>query len=168
MSKIHISFVCLGNICRSPMAECVFQHLVEQAGRVDQFHIESAGIGGWHAGEPADARAQATAQAHGIHLTGHARQFQRADFARLEAVMALDCDVAEALRRLAPTAADQSKIHLLREYDPALVSSGEAEARSIDLDVPDPYYGGPDGFEDAFQMIERSSRRLLESLSTKV
>ena len=168
MSKINISFVCLGNICRSPMAEGVFQHLVEQAGLADQFHIESAGVGGWHAGEPADPRAQSTAQAHDIPLTGRARQFQRADFARLDSVMALDGDVADALRRLAPTAADRSKVRLLREYDPALDSVSGADRRADGLDVPDPYYGGPDGFEDAFQMIERSSRRLLESLSATV
>jgi len=160
---IRISFVCLGNICRSPMAEGVFQSLVEQAQLADQFQIESAGIGGWHAGESADARAQATAQSHGIHLTSRARQFQRADFARLEAVMALDSEVADALRRLAPTAADRAKVRLLREYDP-LRPTGAA-AHSADLDVPDPYYGGPEGFEDAFQMIERSSRQLLQQLA---
>jgi len=160
---IRISFVCLGNICRSPMAEGVFKSLVEQARLTGQFHIESAGIGGWHAGESADARAQATAQSHGIHLTSRARQFQRADFARLEAVMALDSDVADALRRLAPTAADRAKVHLLREYDPLLRK--DVTASSVDMDVPDPYYGGPEGFEDAFQMIERSSRQLLQQLA---
>lgn len=168
MSKINISFVCLGNICRSPMAEGIFQHLVEQASLANQFQVESAGVGGWHAGEPADPRAQATARAHGLRLTRRARQFQPADFARLDAIIALDTDVAEALRRLAPTRADQSKVRLLREYDPLRPSTAAVAPRTADLDVPDPYYGGPDGFEDAFQMIERSSRRLLDSLTPKV
>jgi protein-tyrosine phosphatase len=149
------------------MAEGVFKHLVEQAGQAGQFQIESAGVGGWHAGESADARAQATVRAHGLQLTGRARQFQRADFARLDAVIALDSEVAEALRRLAPTAADRSKVRLLREYDPARLPASGYVSRQTDLDVPDPYYGGPEGFEDAFQMIERSCRRLLESLSPK-
>ena len=167
MTTIQISFVCLGNICRSPMAEEVFKHLVQQAGLADQFHVESAGIGNWHAGEPADERARATARAHGLALTSRAQQFHPADFARLNAVIALDSDVAEALRRMAPTPADRAKVHLLREYDPSLSAASGAALRASDLDVPDPYYGGPEGFEDAFQMIERSSRRLLDQLSPK-
>jgi protein-tyrosine phosphatase len=167
MATFNISFVCLGNICRSPMAEGVFKHLVEQAGLAGRFHIESAGIGGWHAGEPADRRAQATARAHGLNLTNRAQQFRADDFARLDAVLALDTDVAEALRRLAPTPADRAKVRLLREHDPSLAVGSGAARRGTDLDVPDPYNGGPEGFEDAYQMIERSSRRLLQSLSPK-
>ena len=147
------------------MAEGAFQHLVDQAGLTNRFEIESAGVGGWHAGQPADPRAQATARAHGLNLAGRARQFQSADFARLQAVIALDSDVADTLRRLAPTAADRAKIHLLREYDPQLPAN---PARQADLDVPDPYYGGPDGFEDALQMIERASRQLLEWLTPNI
>jgi len=167
MSPINISFVCLGNICRSPLAEGVFHHLVKQAGLADQFHIESAGVGGWHVGELADPRARDTARAHGLTLTSRAQQFRPADFGRLDAIIALDSDVADALRRMAPTAADRAKVHLLREYDPAIVAGSGASRRAADLDVPDPYYGGPEGFEDAYQMIERSSRRLLASLTPK-
>ena len=163
MAPIRLSFVCLGNICRSPLAEGVFQHLVELAGQGGRFKLESAGVGGWHVGEPADPRSQATARAHGINLNGRARQFQPADFARLDYVIALDGDVADDLRRLAPTPADRAKIHLLREYDP----QRQLRARGSDLDVPDPYYGGPEGFEEAYQMIERSSRSLLENLVPK-
>jgi len=75
--------------------------------------------------------------------------------------------VADALRRMAPTATDGAKVHLLREYDPAIVAVSGASRRAADLDVPDPYYGGPEGFEDAYQMIERSSRQLLASLAPK-
>jgi len=150
------------------MAEGVFQHLVEQAGLSDQFQIESAGVGGWHAGEPADRRAQATARAHGLDLAGLARQFQRSDFARLDGVIALDSEVADALRRLALMAADRAKVRLLREYDPLLATSPAGGRRAADLDVPDPYYGGPEGFEDAYQMIERSSRQLLAQLGAKL
>jgi protein-tyrosine phosphatase len=167
MSMLSISFVCLGNICRSPMAEGVFKRLAEQAGLADRFHIESAGIGGWHAGEPADFRALATARAHGVILTNRAQQIRRADFARLDVLMALDTDVAEELRRMAPTPADRAKVHLLREYDPVVSDNARAVSEAADLDVPDPYYGGREVFEDAYQMIERSSRRLLESLTPK-
>jgi protein-tyrosine phosphatase len=167
MAKLNISFVCLGNICRSPMAEGIFKHLAEQAGLADHFHIESAGIGGWHAGEPADFRAQATARAHGLALTNRAQQIRRADFARLDILIALDIAVAEELRRMAPTPADRAKVHLLREYDPLVSDSTRAASEAIDLDVPDPYYGGREVFEDAYQMIERSSRGLLESLAPK-
>ncbi len=146
------------------MAEGVFQHLVEQPGLADQFHVESAGVGGWHVGEPADRRAQATARAHGIILTGQARQFTPSDFARLDVIIALDTHVAEDLRRLAPTPGGRAKVHLLREYDPLVTSRPAGTSRAADMDVPDPYYGGPEGFEDAFQMIERSSRWLLEAL----
>jgi protein-tyrosine phosphatase len=161
MAKIRVSFVCLGNICRSPMAEGVFKQQVEQAGLADRFQIESAGIGGWHKGEAPDLRAQATARSHGLTLTNRAQQFRPADFARLDVILALDSEVADALRRMAPSASERGKVHLLREYDPLLA------ATPGDLDVPDPYYGGPDGFEDAYQMIERSSRRLLEGLAAK-
>jgi protein-tyrosine phosphatase len=166
MPKINVSFVCLGNICRSPMAEGVFKQLVEQAGLADEFRIESAAIGGWHIGEPPDRRAQSTARAHGLSLTSRARQIQPDDFKRLDALIALDTEVAEALRHLALTPADRTKVCLLREFDPVLDIQPGA-ARPTDLDVPDPYYGGPEGFEDAFQMIERSSRGLLASLSAQ-
>lgn len=165
MSTINISFVCLGNICRSPLAEGIFKHLVEQAGRSHEFQIDSAGVGGWHAGEPADPRAQATARAHGLTLTGRAQQIGPADFARLDAIIALDSDVADEVRRLASSPADRAKVRLLREYDPVLTKRAGAAAWATALDVPDPYYGGSQGFEDAYQMIERSCRALLASLS---
>lgn len=149
------------------MAEGVFKHQVEHAGLAPQFNIESAGIGGWHVGEPADRRAQATARAHGLSLTGRAQQIRMADLARLDVIIALDSDVAEELRRMARTPAERAKVRLLREFDPLVVMHPGAggPARATDFDVPDPYYGSPDGFEDAYQMIERSCRRLLETLA---
>jgi protein-tyrosine phosphatase len=159
MSMMRISFVCLGNICRSPMAEGVFRHLVQQAGLEDAFEIESAGVGPWHIGESPDTRAQQTARAHGIELDCVAQQFTPRDFARLDHVIALDGEVAAQLRRLAPTPADRAKVRLLREFDPETPRGSRAS-----LDVPDPYYGGRDGFETAYQMIERSARGLLAEL----
>ncbi len=151
----HICFVCLGNICRSPLAEGVFKRLAAQAGLDGRFHVESAGMGAWHVGEPPDPRSQSVALAHGVRLDSTARQFKAGDFARFDRVIALDADIAADLRRLAPGEAERRKIHLLREYDP--------QARG-DLDVPDPYYGGRADFERVYQMIERSCRGLLEAL----
>jgi protein-tyrosine phosphatase len=159
MTKTRISFVCLGNICRSPMAEGVFRHLVEQAGLEDAFEIESAGIGPWHVGETPDSRAQQIARAHGLQLDGIAQQITARDFARLDHIIALDSDVAADLQRLAPTTADRAKIRLLREFDPEAHRGPRAS-----LDVPDPYYGGASGFEHAYQMIDRSARALLAHL----
>lgn len=139
------------------MAEGVFARLVQEAGLAHAFEIESAGVGPWHVGEAPDPRARQTARAHGLALASVAQQIQAADFARLDHVIALDAEVAAALRRLAPSAADRAKVRLLREFDPHLPANGS-------LDVPDPYYAGPDGFELAYQMIERSSRGLLETL----
>ncbi|MCC6192375.1 MAG: low molecular weight phosphotyrosine protein phosphatase [Anaerolineales bacterium] len=157
--KTHISFVCSGNICRSPMAEGIFRHLVEAAGLGGDFEIESAGVGPWHVGEAADTRARQTARRHGIELDGVAQQITAQDFSRLDHVIALDRDVAAHLRGLASNAADRAKIRLLREYDPQAGSGWER-----DLDVPDPYYGGSGGFELAFQMIDRAARQLLAQL----
>jgi protein-tyrosine phosphatase len=165
MTVTRVSFVCSGNICRSPLAEGIFKHQVQQAGLSEQLHIESFGIGPWHVGESPDRRAQLTAQRHGLRLTSRAQQWQPRDFARFDHVLALDADVADYLRRLAPTEPDRRKVRLLREHDPALDHSRVREQPAADdLDVPDPYYGGPEGFEDAYQMIERSGARLLESL----
>jgi protein-tyrosine phosphatase len=157
VSKIRISFVCMGNICRSPTAEGVFRNLVEQAGLSNRFEIESHGIGPWHIGEAPDPRAQQTARAHGLRLDCVAQQIRARDFGRFDHLVALDRDVAEQLRRLAPTPADRARVRLLREFDP--------QARG-DLDVPDPYYGGPSGFEDAFAMIERSAKGVLQWLAS--
>jgi len=147
MPTVNICFVCLGNICRSPLAEGVLKNLVAQAGRSADFHIESAGLGAWHVGEAPDPRARQTAQAHSLQLTSYAQQFRAADFARFQWVLALDQSVATHLRRLASTEAHRQTIHLLRAYDPLA---------NHDRDVPDPYSGSLHDFEVAYQMIERS------------
>jgi protein-tyrosine phosphatase len=164
MTPIRLSFVCLGNICRSPLAQGVFEHLVAASGRSGDFEIESAGIGSWHVGEAPDHRALATAKAHGLTLTGRVQQVKPHDFARFEMLIALDSNLADELRRLAPTLADRAKVRLLREFDPLVTGQSPATRRSGTLDVPDPYYGGPAGFEDAYQMIEQACRGLLETL----
>jgi protein-tyrosine phosphatase len=147
----RICFVCLGNICRSPTAEGVMRHLVEQAGRARDFEIDSAGTGAWHVGEPPDARARAAARERGVTLNGEARQFRREDFARFDYVVAMDRENQRALERLAPDPAAREKIHLLRSF--------ESDAGGRDRDVPDPYYEG--GFDLVFDICEAACRGLL-------
>ncbi|MET7676697.1 low molecular weight protein-tyrosine-phosphatase [Streptomyces seoulensis] len=149
----RVCFVCTGNICRSPMAESVFRARVAEAGLDGLIEADSAGTGGWHEGDDADPRTVSVLDEHG-YGTGHtARQFQPSWFGRLDLVIALDAGHLTALRRLAPTEEDARKVRLLRSYDPAA---------GADLDVPDPYYGGRDGFEECLEMVEAASAGLLD------
>ncbi len=152
---IRICFVCLGNIIRSPLAENLFQHLAEQAGVSDHYSVNSAGTGDWHVGEPADARMKRVAARHGLVYDGRARQFTPRDFDRFDLIIAMDPDNREDLLLLKQGAEKTRKIHLLREYDPQ---------GGPNLPVPDPYYSGPDGFEEVYLVIERSCQGLLDYL----
>ncbi|MEU6088661.1 low molecular weight protein-tyrosine-phosphatase [Streptomyces sp. NPDC047085] len=151
----RVCFVCTGNICRSPMAESVFRARVAEAGLEDLVEVDSAGTGGWHEGESADPRTVSVLDEHGYGTEHTARQFQPSWFADRDLVIALDTGHLKALRRLAPTEEDALKVRLLRSYDP--VAGG-------DLDVPDPYYGGRDGFEECLAMVEEASTGLLASV----
>ncbi|MHA5048046.1 low molecular weight protein-tyrosine-phosphatase [Streptomyces sp. SD15] len=155
----RICFVCTGNICRSPMAESVFRARIEGAGLEGLVEVDSAGTGGWHEGDGADARTVAVLEAGGYESSHAARQFHAAWFSRLDLVIALDAGHLKALRRLAPTPEDAEKVRLLRSYDPA---AGD------DLDVPDPYYGPVDGFEECLEMVEAASPGLLAAVKDQV
>ncbi|WP_309093669.1 low molecular weight protein-tyrosine-phosphatase [Streptomyces sp.] len=151
----RVCFVCTGNICRSPMAEVVFRARVAEAGLDGLVEVDSAGTGGWHEGDGADPRTVAVLAENGYSTSHTARQFQPSWFSRLDLVIALDSGHLGALRRLAPTEQDARKVKLLRSYDPA---AGD------DLDVPDPYYGGPEGFEECLEMVEAASTGLLAAV----
>jgi protein-tyrosine phosphatase len=153
---MRICFVCLGNICRSPMAEGVFRHLAQQAGLAESFHVESAGLGNWHVGEPPDARAARTAHARGVTLDSVAQQFTARDFDSFDLVLALDEDIHDGLLRLTRTPAERSKVKHLRDYDPQA---------GADKDVPDPYDSDQRAFDRAYELVERSCRGLLERQS---
>ncbi|CAL9304612.1 low molecular weight protein-tyrosine-phosphatase [Streptomyces sp. SudanB182_2057] len=155
----RVCFVCTGNICRSPMAESVFHARVAEAGLEDLVVVDSAGTGGWHEGEPADPRTVSVLEEHGYGSEHTARQFLPSWFARLDLVIALDTGHLRALRRLAPTEEDARKIRLLRSYDPAA---------GPDLDVPDPYYGGREGFEECLEMVEAASTGLLAAVQDEL
>jgi protein-tyrosine phosphatase len=151
--KSRLCFVCLGNICRSPTAEAVMRHLVAQAGLDDRIEIESAGTGDWHVGEPRDRRSRQVGERRGIPLGGRARQFVPSDFARFDHVLAMDAKNLTDLCAMAPDEAARQKVRLLRSYDPA---------SAADADVPDPYYGGADGFDDVFDVCQSACAGLLE------
>ncbi|MFF5476935.1 low molecular weight protein-tyrosine-phosphatase [Streptomyces sp. NPDC012935] len=155
----RVCFVCTGNICRSPMAESVFRARVAEAGLDGLVEADSAGTGGWHEGDPADPRTVSVLEEHGYDSDHTARQFQPSWFARLDLVIALDAGHLKALRRLAPSPQDAAKVRLLRSYDPA---AGD------DLDVPDPYYGAMDGFEECLEMVEAASTGLLTAVREQV
>jgi protein-tyrosine phosphatase len=149
-----ILFVCLGNICRSPTAEGVFQHLVKEAGLGAQIHIDSAGTGAWHVGNPANSKSQATANRHGVTLHSRARQFQVSDFDDFDLILAMDRSNLNDILAMDPTGRYAHKVKLFREFDP---TPGDGE-------VPDPYYGGQQGFEDVYQMCLRTSAAILNQL----
>jgi len=153
--EIKVLFVCMGNICRSPMAEGVFRHLLDEQGMSDRFRVDSAGTDSWHVGESPDVRSIRTAAAHGVTLGGHARQVLPEDFRHFDYIVAMDRENLARLETLRDGGGEEASLYLLREFDPRGGPGAE---------VPDPYYGGPSGFEDVFQMVERSCRGLLDHI----
>jgi len=152
---MRLLFVCLGNICRSPTAEGVMRHLLTVEGLAEAVEIESAGTGDWHVGHAPDQRSAGAAAGRGIELTGQARQVEPADFETFDLILAMDRSNHDDLLVLAPDDAHE-RVRLLREYDPDAVAAGE-------LEVPDPYYGGADGFEDVLDLVTRACEGLLEA-----
>jgi protein-tyrosine phosphatase len=154
---MRILFVCLGNICRSPTAEGVMRHVVREEGLEDRIEIDSAGTGGWHVGAPPDERATAAARGREIVLEGAARKFAPEDFSRFDLILAMDESNRRDLIAQAPDDAARAKVRLLREFDPD--SDG-----APDLDVPDPYYGGEQGFEHVLDLVDAATRGLVHQL----
>jgi protein-tyrosine phosphatase len=132
------------------------RRLVKRAGLGDRIAVESAGTGDWHVGAARDRRSRAVGAARGIPLEGEAQQFTRPDFDRFDHVLAMDRANRDELMRLARDDRDRAKVRLLRSFDPGAPP---------DAEVPDPYYGGPGGFEEVFDICERACRGLLEHLS---
>jgi protein-tyrosine phosphatase len=159
MSKItEISFVCLGNICRSPLAQGLFQDLVNREKLDQKIFISSAGTGNWHIGNLPDERMRQTAQSNGIKLESRAQQFQSKDFNRFNLVLAMDHSNLVRLSEIAPSTLPPDKLMLFRSFDP---ESNE------DQDVPDPYYGGAKGFEEVYSMIKRTCPPLLDYIKSR-
>ena len=153
----RVLFVCMGNICRSPTAEGVFRQLVRDEGLDHEIEIDSAGTGGWHVGEPPDRRATDAARRRGIELGGAARQVSPDDFERYDLILAMDEENRRDLLQLASGEEARAKVRLFREFDPASNGTG-------DLDVPDPYFGGEQGFEHVLDLVDAAARGLLDDI----
>ncbi|NJN24980.1 MAG: low molecular weight phosphotyrosine protein phosphatase [Cyclobacteriaceae bacterium] len=152
---VKVLFVCLGNICRSPLAEGVFKHIVTQRGLQEKIIVKSAGTSGWHLGEPPDPRSVTVARNHGIVLDSLGRKAISEDFETYDYIIAMDKSNFNHLQNLRATGGTaKAKLLLMRDFDE--VGKG--------LDVPDPYYGGDDGFDKVYQMLDRSCRKLLDEI----
>ncbi|HEY0715894.1 MAG TPA: low molecular weight protein-tyrosine-phosphatase [Polyangia bacterium] len=155
-APVRVSFVCLGNICRSPTAEAVMRKLVGDAGLAAKISIDSAGTGDWHVGEPRDRRSSEVGRRRGIPLSGRARHFVAGDFDRFDYVLAMDRQNHANLLKLAPDPAARSKVFLLRSFEANVVEG--------DDEVPDPYYGGAEGFDRVFDICLAACEGLLQHL----
>lgn len=155
LQTTSVLFVCLGNICRSPLAEGVFLDRVRARGLGHRYRVDSAGTGGWHVGEPPDPRSVAVARRHGVDLPSRARKVAPEDLKRFDWVIAMDRENLADLEALKDRTGGTAEIHLLRTFDPD--PDGDDE-------VPDPYYGGDRGFDEVWEMVVRSAEALLDHL----
>lgn len=154
---MKICFVCQGNIIRSPLAENMFRFLVEERGLAEKYHLDSAGTSAYHTGESPDRRMRQVAAEHGFEYSGRARQFRREDLDEFDLILVMDGNNRRILQGMARDSSQASKIKMMREFDPE---------GGPDRDVPDPYYGGLEGFEVTFQIVKRSCEGLLEALES--
>ena len=154
MKKQRLLFVCLGNICRSPAAEGVMQKCVDEQGLSDQIFLDSAGTGGWHAGQAADSRMREHASKRAYELTSRARQFKLSDFDEFDLILVMDESNRRDLLSLSSALNHRNKVKRMTDYGQIF----------NDEEVPDPYYGGKAGFEHVLDLLEDSCAELLKSL----
>ncbi len=156
---IRVLFVCLGNICRSPMAEGVFKKIIADNGVADKFYVDSAGTSAYHIGEMADKRMRETAENHSIVLESRARQFEINDFDTFDYILPMDQANFEDIRalELQKETNNNYKLIMMRDFDP--LDKG--------ANVPDPYYGGLDGFEQVYEILMRSNTNFFSYLREK-
>jgi protein-tyrosine phosphatase len=147
----------MGNICRSPLAEGVFRHLLAERGWEDRFEVDSAGTSGWHQGAPPDRRSAEEALRRGVRLSGASRAVALEDLERFDYLIAMDGDNLRDLQAMRRQRGGEGEIRLLREFEPEAAS----------LDVPDPYFGGGRGFAEVHDIVERGCRGLLDHLARR-
>lgn len=157
---MRVLFVCLGNICRSPTAETVFRSKVVQRGLNGEVEVDSAGTGGWHAGEAPDRRAVAEAERCGLSMSGRARQVTASDLRDFDLIIAMDEANRRDLLALATDDHIRERIQLLRDWDP--------EAAGHDRAVPDPYYGGDREFAEMFEIVDRACEGLIADVAARL
>lgn len=153
-NPFKICFVCLGNICRSPTAEGIFRHLVRERDLEHYFDIDSAGTSAYHIGETPNSKSRQVARQHGVKLNSRARQFEFTDLEHYDLVLAMDRQNLRNVQNLDRKNRFEDRIKLMRSFDP----------QPDDGEVPDPYYGGMQGFENVFQVLKRSCETLLDEL----
>lgn len=156
-NPFKICFVCLGNICRSPTAEGIFRHFVNKRGLEPYFYIDSAGTSAYHIGERANSKSRQVAEMHGVELLSRARRFEEDDLEEFDLVLAMDHENYDNLIRL-DSGKRQDKVKLMRDFDPQPGNKA----------VPDPYYGGLDGFQNVFEVLKRSCEELLNELEKRI
>jgi protein-tyrosine phosphatase len=161
--RLRVIVVCLGNICRSPIGEAVLRDRVRTAGLGDRVDVESAGTGGWHVGDPADPRGQAALARAGYVLQHRARRFDPDWYDDADLVLAMDSENRAALLRMAPDTDAARRVRMMRAFDPRLAGRSDDDPL---LDVPDPYYGGPDGFDAVVGMLEAAADGVVTHLAT--
>ncbi len=152
-NPLKVCFVCLGNICRSPTAEGVFQHIINRDGLSALVEVDSAGTAAYHVGEPANSKSRMIAEQNGVSLNSKARKFEYSDFDYFDLIIAMDKENLHELQRMDRKSQYRDKIFLLRDFDPV----------PGDMEVPDPYYGGINGFELVFEIVMRSCESLLDT-----
>ncbi len=153
----NITCVCLGNICRSPLAEAVLQREVEKRGLQDSIALDSSGTSGWHKGELADPRMRASAERRGIHITSRSDHFQADHFEKFDLILVMDKSNYRNVVALTERSDYHKKVRLFRDFDPE--GTGE---------VPDPYYGGDKGFDTVIDMVERTASRVIDFVESEL
>ena len=152
---IDVLFVCLGNICRSPLAEGIFKRKVEDAGLKKLIASDSAGTSGWHINDPPDRRSSDIARRNGIRLDHYGRQISAKDFDQFDYIIAMDSDNYDDILRLKEKHGNgKAEILIMREFD----------GQQSGSDVPDPYYGGPNGFQLVYDLLDESLSNFLEKI----
>ncbi len=155
MTPYKLLFVCLGNICRSPSAENIMNHLIEEAGLSDRIYCDSAGTSGYHVGDRPDRRMTAAATARGIKMLGRSRQLDRHDLEEFDLILAMDRSNYQGILALDPAGKFRHKVKMMCNFC----------TEHPDQEVPDPYYGGADGFDDVINLLMDACQGLLKQIT---